>query len=427
MPAHGLTLPTPLKSPAQAFQRDPVEALRDLQSDAEADTPGGPADPDDDDDDDSIADASHSAEGQLAAEVAAAAAQAAHSGIADANANLKQHENHVPDEVVDPAAAAAAAAAAAVAAAAVGAAAPDPNQQPKSRFRYDAEKLLLAGPDTLDPWLAQTEAIATATNCYAELTQQFNVATFPPDGTVMALICSARFNTAWRILEETISGPVWAMMRVYNLQGHYKSHLLPYDLYNFARWAAGRMHMAGTEEQPQDERMAMITEQSIANPNFYPSAKCYTDGCTWLNDKLHELIRLGDWRVAAAMYDPLPDWAPRPPPGVESTQGSPSTEPQNLGQPQQEHEQQPPQPQQQAHQHSNGKVEYASQYPPLPGGQTDAQSSSAASSYGYAAPSGTYTRPPGTSEESTKVEAPGRAEDNPPPTKRRRGRPSKYA
>ena len=92
MPAHGLTLPTPLKSPAQAFQRDPVEALRDLQSDAEADTPGGPADPDDDDDDDSIADASHSAEGQLAAEVAAAAAQAAHSGTADANANLKQHE-----------------------------------------------------------------------------------------------------------------------------------------------------------------------------------------------------------------------------------------------------------------------------------------------------------------------------------------------
>ncbi|KAL8418631.1 hypothetical protein RB594_002015 [Gaeumannomyces avenae] len=424
MPAHGLTLPTPLKSPAQAFQRDPVEALRDLQSDAEADTPGGPAHPDDDDaDDDSIAGASHSADGQLAAEVAAAA-QAAHDSLADDSDDIK-HGNHVSDGVVDPAAAAAAAAAA-VAAAAVGAA-PDPGQQPKPRFRYDAEKLLLSGPETLDSWLAQTEAIATATNCYAELTQQFNVATFPPDGTVMALICSARFNTAWRILEETISGPVWAMMRVYNLQGHYKSHLLPYDLYNFARWAAGRMHLAGTEEQPQDERMAMITEQSIANQNFYPSPKCYTDGCTWLSDKLHELIRLGDWRVAAAMYDPLPDWAPRPPAGVESTQGSPSTDSQNLGQPQQEHDQQQQQPQQQVHQQSNGKFEYASQYPPLPGGQTDAQPSAVTTSYGYAAPTETYPRPPGPSEESPKVEAPGRVDDNPPPTKRRRGRPSKYA
>ncbi|TLD21352.1 hypothetical protein PspLS_08906 [Pyricularia sp. CBS 133598] len=424
MPTHGLTLPTPLKSPATAtptYERDPIEALREsLQSDDDATSPNHDADGEADDDNltgatrvasDAVVNHHHhnnnsstststnnntvatdaTSDSSSAAAVIAAASAAAHAQLQQSQQQEQQHQQTQHHN---------------------GNNATAPNSVSKSRFRYEAERVLLSGPDDLDLWLAQTEAIATATNCFSELTQQFNVATFPPDGTVMALICSARFTTAWRILEDTISGPVWAMMRVFQLQAHYKSHMLPNQIYEFARWVASRMPTVGTNEQPQEERMAMVTEYNIADPAYYPNQRCYEEGVQFLQQKLHELMRLGDWRVAAAMYDEIPDWCPKPPPGMTDEDN--------------QHQQPPEHPQDQQavdHQQSNGKTDYSSPYPPLPSGQQDGHDSPQTVTGGYPAPPIETTTTAAIKGEPTAVVR----DDQPPPNKRRRGRPSKYA
>lgn len=435
MPTHGLTLPTPLKSPATAtptYERDPIEALREsLQSDDDATSPN------------------HDADGEADDESITGTTRGASVAVVNNNNSTtpNNHNHHnsnnnnaVADATSDPSNAAAAAATAGAAAAAaavaavasasvahaqqlqeqhqtqshqhINAAAASPSAS-KSRFRYESEKVLLSGPDDLDLWLAQTEAIATATNCFSELTQQFNVATFPADGTVMALICSARFTTAWRVLEDTISGPVWAMMRVFQLQAHYKSHMLPNQIYEFARWVATRMASVGTMEQAQEERMAMVTEYNIADPAYYPNQRCYEDGVQFIQQKLHELMRLGDWRVAAAMYDEIPDWCPKPPPGMADEENH-----------HQQHQSEDQQEQQAVdHQQANGKSDYSSPYPPLPSGQQDDHDSPQSAPASYPLPPTDTNSTVATKGEPTAVVR----DDQPPPNKRRRGRPSKYA
>jgi hypothetical protein len=77
-------------------------------------------------------------------------------------------------------------------------------------FSMKGRIIILTGEINLEAWVQQTTAIARATNSYAELTTDF--AGFPQQGSVEAWICNARYSTAWRLLVETISGPVWAYM-----------------------------------------------------------------------------------------------------------------------------------------------------------------------------------------------------------------------
>jgi len=117
--------------------------------------------------------------------------------------------------------------------------------------------------DDVDAWTEQALAVAAATNCQKELTMRFS--TFPPQGTVEAFVCEARFGMAWRILHASISGPVWAYMRVLGyahgapVPGSHepssRPQPTPAEALDFAKLAAQRMDSVGTEAQPQQERV----------------------------------------------------------------------------------------------------------------------------------------------------------------------------
>lgn len=183
-------------------------------------------------------------------------------------------------------------------------------------FDEDGKFFYLTGPRNLDSWMQEIACIAKAFNCFNEMTKRF--VGFPPPNTVQLFICETRFATAWRVLEGTIAGQVWAYMRVlgYSSIAEKTDNPLmsptPADCYEFAQRAARRMFIAGTVEQPQEERERMVEEILTAQATEYPSERSYKKGIKWLRLACDGLIKQGDYSLAVALYDPVPEWAPKP-------------------------------------------------------------------------------------------------------------------
>lgn len=158
--------------------------------------------------------------------------------------------------------------------------------------------------------------MARALSCYEEMTQRF--VGFPPVNTVQLFICETRLATAWRVLEATISGQVWAYMRVLgysSIPASTDNQLMspmPADCFEFAQRAAARMLVPGTAEQPQEERKRMVDEILTAQATEYPSERTYKKGIKWLRLACDGLVKQGDYDLAVSLYDPIPEWAPRP-------------------------------------------------------------------------------------------------------------------
>ena len=80
-----------------------------------------------------------------------------------------------------------------------------------SEFSHSMKVLPLSTIDHVEIWTTQVEEMAKSCGCYRELSTRFGV--FPKPGSVEAFVCQTRYQACWRILHETISGPVWAYMR----------------------------------------------------------------------------------------------------------------------------------------------------------------------------------------------------------------------
>lgn len=162
-------------------------------------------------------------------------------------------------------------------------------------------------------------------SCYEELTKSFNA--YPNPSTVQLFICETRFATAWRVLEGSISGQVWAYMRVLgysSIQGTGEGIMSPQpaDCFEYAKRAALRMVIPGTPDQPPEERKRMVEEVLMAQSTDYPSERAYKKGINWLRLACDNLIRQGDYDLALSLYEPLPEWAPKPP-GYDANNATP--------------------------------------------------------------------------------------------------------
>lgn len=93
----------------------------------------------------------------------------------------------------------------------------------------------------------------------------------------------------------------------------------PADCFEYAKLAASKMGVPGTPEQPLEERKRMVQEILTAQATDYPAERVYKKGIQWLRLACDNLIRQGDYELAESLYDPLPDWAPRPPGYEEPT------------------------------------------------------------------------------------------------------------
>lgn len=180
--------------------------------------------------------------------------------------------------------------------------------------------IVLTNASNLQAWVQQISYIARSLSCFDELTKRFT--TFPQPSTVQLFICETRFATAFRVLEGSISGPVWAYMRVLGFSsiaeaGEGLMSPTPADCFEYAKFAASRMAVPGTPEQPAEERRRMVREVLTAQATSYPSERVYKKGIQWLRLACDNLIKQGDYQLAESLYDPLPDWAPRPPGYVE--------------------------------------------------------------------------------------------------------------
>lgn len=192
--------------------------------------------------------------------------------------------------------------------------------------------MLLTNASNLQAWVQQISYIARSLSCFDELTKRFT--SFPQPGTVQLFICETRFTTAFRVLEGSISGPVWAYMRVLGFSsipeaGESLMSPTPADCFEFAKLAASRMALPGTPEQPLEERKCMVREILTAQATDYPGERVYKKGVQWLRLACDSLIKQGDYELAESLYEPLPDWAPKPPGYVEPTaiaegEGSPT-------------------------------------------------------------------------------------------------------
>lgn len=188
------------------------------------------------------------------------------------------------------------------------------NANPK--FDPDGKFFYLTGPSHISTWIQEVTYIAKALSCFDEMTRRF--ISFPPPNTIQMFICETRFATAFRVLEATIAGQVWAYMRVLgysSLPGATDNTLMspmPADCYEFAQLAASKMLVPGTPEQPQEERKRMVEEILTAQATEYPSERSYKKGIKWLRLACDNLIKQGDYDLAIALYDPVPDWARKP-------------------------------------------------------------------------------------------------------------------
>lgn len=61
----------------------------------------------------------------------------------------------------------------------------------------------------------------------------------------------------------------------------------------------------------------MVREILTAQATDYPGERVYKKGVQWLRLACDSLIKQGDYELAESLYDPLPDWAPKPPGYVE--------------------------------------------------------------------------------------------------------------
>lgn len=183
-------------------------------------------------------------------------------------------------------------------------------------FDADGKFFYLTGPNNIGSWIQEITCVARALSCFDEMTKRF--VGFPPPNTVQLFICETRFATAWRILEGTIPGQVWAYMRVLgysSIPANPENPLMsptPADCFEFAQRAASRMLVPGTPEQPQEERKRMVVEILMAQSTEYPSERSYKKGIKWLRLACDSLIKQGDYALAVSLYDPVPDWAPKP-------------------------------------------------------------------------------------------------------------------
>ncbi|KAK0635362.1 hypothetical protein B0T17DRAFT_39117 [Bombardia bombarda] len=199
------------------------------------------------------------------------------------------------------------------------------------KFSYDMKIITLTSIVHLETWTQQVEAMARACGCFRELTTRFG--NFPRPGTVEAFICQTRFMASWRILAESISGHVWAYMRVlgFSLIPVFKGadgvlwQPAPVDVFYYAREAGARLLMPGSREQSRLEVRRMVEELRTGRPDDYPSERHHKKGHKWLKSILDNLIRNGDGAVCEALYDVKPDWAPaqwrRPPVAVLGREG----------------------------------------------------------------------------------------------------------
>lgn len=193
---------------------------------------------------------------------------------------------------------------------------------PYPRFSPQGKLLILTGANSLRSWVSQVEYVARHLNCYQELTKKFNA--YPKPSTVQLFICETRYATAWRVLEGSIAGPVWAYMRVLgysSIEGTGEELMSPQpaDCFEYAKRAASRILVPGTPDQPLEERKRMVDEVLMAQSTDYPSERCYKKGIKWLRLACDNLIKQGDYDLAVSLYEPIPEWAPKPPGYNETT------------------------------------------------------------------------------------------------------------
>ncbi|KAK3685693.1 hypothetical protein B0T22DRAFT_226554 [Podospora appendiculata] len=185
-----------------------------------------------------------------------------------------------------------------------------------AQFSYDMKVIILTTINQVDVWTKEVEAIAQSCGCYRELTTRFGG--FPKPGTVEAFICQTRFMACWRILTETISGPVWSYMRslgyskipVFKGADGVQWQPGPVDCFYYAKEAGYRLLIPGSNRQARIEVMRMVEEIRVGKEEDYPSEKHYKKGRAWLKTILDNMIRNGDRQVCESMYDLKPDWAP---------------------------------------------------------------------------------------------------------------------
>ena len=199
----------------------------------------------------------------------------------------------------------------------------------RAKFSWGMKVITLTNTSTLQIWTDQIESIARESGCLKELTTRFTM--FPSTGTVDALVCKARFSSCWTVLRETISGPVWAYMRVLGYRkipvfkgpDGFQWQPTPADCFYFAREACKRMDTPGTPAQGRQEVMMMVEEAQTATPAEYNNQRQFTKGKDWLLAILNKIVRDGDREVCEALYETKPPWAPEWPPTPVHTHPSP--------------------------------------------------------------------------------------------------------
>ncbi len=173
------------------------------------------------------------------------------------------------------------------------------SEPPYYVFDFSRQIVCLDGPETLDPWKVQTEAIAREMACLSELTDDPPV--LPPQQSVAGFVCEGRSRTASAILYGTISGAVWAYMRVLGFAQHTAMDPKPSVIYRSAQMAAGDMARPGTWAQPFSERMAMVGTLASVTEEGFPSREHFATGRQWLTAAIENCVRFGDQHVAQAM------------------------------------------------------------------------------------------------------------------------------
>ena len=194
---------------------------------------------------------------------------------------------------------------------------PDVLKHPRpDHFSFDMKAAVLNNTGQVALWREQVSSMARACGCYRELTTRFGA--FPKPFTVEALVCQIRFSTCWRILADTVSGPMWAYMRalglnripVFRSPDGAQWQPGPADAFYYARQAGMRFHMPRSPQQPREEMARLVEEARIATKDAYPTEEHYKKAMEWLRDVLDDRIRLGDRQVCESLYDTKPPFAP---------------------------------------------------------------------------------------------------------------------
>ncbi|KAK0614277.1 hypothetical protein B0T14DRAFT_592552 [Immersiella caudata] len=170
---------------------------------------------------------------------------------------------------------------------------------PPDTFSFGMHTVALDSPGHVALWKDQVEPMARACGCYRELTTRFGV--FPKGLTVEAAVIKFRYQTCWSILSETISGPVWAYMRI-----------LGYNRIPIFKDMDGiQLHLPGSPHQNRAEVPCMVEEVRSAKREDYPTEEHSKKGIEWMRNILDNMIRIGDRQVCESLYDAHPPFAPQ--------------------------------------------------------------------------------------------------------------------